>query len=73
VPEDSYFVMGDNRDNSKDSRLWDESMRFVPRDYLVGKAWFVWLSCEDTLPVVSFLCDPTKLRWKRFFHSVNDH
>lgn len=70
VPKDHYFVMGDNRDNSQDSRLWSEEKRFVPREFLIGRAMFVWLSCEKTLPLVTFLCDPLTIRWSRFFHSV---
>lgn len=71
VPEGQYFVMGDNRDNSNDSRFWHLT-HFVPRENLVGRAMFVWLSCEDTLPVVSFLCNPMTVRWKRFFHVIHE-
>ncbi len=43
VPKGYYFMMGDNRDNSLDSRYWG----FVPDDYIVGKAFFVWMNLSD--------------------------
>ncbi|MGE0762510.1 MAG: signal peptidase I [Bdellovibrionales bacterium] len=66
VGEGKLFMMGDNRDNSKDSRSWGE----LPAENVLGRALFVWLSCEQTTPVLTFLCNPLTVRWKRFFHSV---
>ncbi len=55
-----YFMMGDNRHNSLDSRYWG----FVPEDHIVGKGFFIWLSIDK---YGSFL---NKIRWSRFFKLV---
>jgi len=56
-----YWMMGDNRHNSLDSRFWG----FVPEDHIVGKALFVWLSLDDK---GSFL---DKIRWNRIFMGIH--
>ncbi len=43
IPEGKLFVLGDNRDNSRDSRFWG----FVPLDYLMGRALLIWWSYEE--------------------------
>ncbi len=57
---DYYFMVGDNRHNSADSRIWG----MVPEDHIVGKAIFVWLSIDKTQK--SF----NKFRWKRMFKKI---
>lgn len=55
-----YFMMGDNRHNSLDSRYWG----FVPEDHIVGKGFFIWLSIDK---YASFF---SKIRWNRFFNLI---
>ncbi len=56
-----YWMMGDNRHNSADSRYWG----FVPEDHIVGKAWFVWFSYDKHAS--SFF---SGIRWSRMFTGV---
>jgi signal peptidase I len=56
-----YWMMGDNRHDSDDSRFWG----FVPEDHIVGKALFIWMSWDDD---ASFL---GKIRWSRLFRGIN--
>ena len=58
---DYYWMMGDNRDNSLDSRFWG----FVPQDHIVGKALFIWMSLNEH---GSFL---SKVRWNRLFMGIH--
>jgi signal peptidase I len=57
---DYYWMMGDNRHNSADSRYWG----FVPEDHIVGKPKFTWLSLDKDKTF------PKKIRWKRMFRAV---
>ncbi|MDO6747144.1 signal peptidase I [Gilvimarinus sp. 1_MG-2023] len=52
VPEGHYFMVGDNRDNSFDSRGWDDP--FVPEDHIVGKAMVVWMHWDSLFSLPSF-------------------
>ena len=81
VPAEHYFVMGDNRDNSQDSRYWG----FLPRDYVKGKALVIYWSYEADREdyaedgagatikglVSVFAHFFTRTRWDRMFHQIH--
>jgi signal peptidase I len=54
---DYYWMMGDNRHNSLDSRYWG----FVPEDHIIGKPKFIWLSIDKEASGFK------KIRWRRIF------
>ena len=60
VPANQYFMMGDNRDNSQDSRFWG----FLPAHYVKGQALFIYFSVEENASLVS------GIRWGRIFGRV---
>lgn len=59
---DYYFMMGDNRDNSLDSRFWG----FVPEDHVVGTPWRVIVSFDKDLSIFN-----GGIRWNRIFKDAN--
>jgi signal peptidase I len=63
VPDGHVFVMGDNRNNSQDSRFWG----FVPMGLIKGKALFLWMSWDgrDDRKIYE------KVRWERMFRAVH--
>ena len=63
VPADQYFMMGDNRDNSEDSRYWG----FMPRSYVKGQALFIYYSLDDKEPLTHLV---KATRWERLLKHV---
>jgi signal peptidase I len=61
IKQNYYFMMGDNRHNSEDSRFWG----FVPEDHVVGKAVLVWLSIDPHADLLH------KVRWDRIFRPIS--
>jgi signal peptidase I len=60
---DYYWMMGDNRHNSADSRYWG----FVPEDHIVGKPKFIWLSLDPDRSIFN-----GGIRWNRLFNVVDN-
>ena len=61
--QDYYWMMGDNRHRSEDSRYWG----FVPANHIVGKPVFIWLSLDQNVPWSKAI---DKIRWERMFTTV---
>lgn len=70
VPEDHYFMMGDNRDNSQDSRVQDK-VGFVPFENIVGRADFLFFSTNGFAAIYEFWKWPWTIRFGRLFMDID--
>jgi signal peptidase I len=64
IPAGQYFMMGDNRDNSEDSRYWG----FMPASYVKGEALFIYFSIDENQPFWHLF---SSIRWGRLFRRVH--
>lgn len=69
IPEGNYFMMGDNRDGSQDSRVMSE-VGFVPFENFVGRAENIFFSVDEESQIWEFWKWPTSLRFKRFLQKI---
>lgn len=69
IPEDKYFFLGDNRDNSSDSRVMS-GVGFVPKVNIIGKVWFIWFSIDTGFSLPKFWTLPLHIRYDRLFRVV---
>ncbi len=70
VPAGHVFAMGDNRDNSLDSRV-QNAVGFIPLENLVGRAEFIFFSVDDSASIWQIWAWPFAIRWGRLFHGVS--
>ena len=69
IPNDKFFFMGDNRDNSSDSRILS-GVGFVPKVNIVGKVWFIWFSVDTDFSLSKFWNLPFHIRYDRLFNVI---
>ena len=70
VPNDHYFFMGDNRDNSSDSRDIRNTVGFVPKENIIGKVRFIFLSIDTQFKLIKIYSIFNHLRYERFFKKI---
>ena len=69
IPKDKFFFMGDNRDNSSDSRVLS-GVGFVPKVNIIGKVWFIWFSVDTDFSISKFWNLPLHIRYDRLFNII---